>query len=312
MANDYSVDYSIVIPVFCNQGTLSKIYRIIKNSIIDRNRPKSCEIIFVDDGSYDTSLEELLSLKKEDPDTVKIIKFTRNFGQVPAIMAGYEHAKGKYVINISADLQDPPELINEMLNASYQENYDIVAGVRQSRDESLFRVFTSNIFYWLMKKLAFRNMPLGGFDFILISDKVKRIILEEANPFLQGQILWTGYKIKFLPYDRKKREVGGSKWTFSKKITYLIDGVMGYSYLPLRMMSLLGVVVAFLGFLYAIAVLIARIVGNIQTKGWAPLMIVILVLSGIQMLMLGVIGEYLWRTLNQVRHRQNYIIEKIY
>ncbi|MFA5410234.1 MAG: glycosyltransferase, partial [Candidatus Omnitrophota bacterium] len=134
----------------------------------------------------------------------------------------------------------------------------------------------------------------------------------EANPFLQGQILWTGYKIKFLPYKRKKREIGESKWTFSKKVTYLIDGVMGYSYLPLRMMSFIGMIVAFAGFLYAIVVLIARIIGNIPAKGWAPLMIVILVLSGIQMLMLGIIGEYLWRTLNQVRRRQNYIIEKIY
>ena len=157
-------------------------------------------------------------------------------------------------------------------------------------------------------------MPIGGFDFVLISEKVKKIILskQEANAFWQGQILWTGINIKFISYRRAKREIGTSKWTTSKKIKYLIDGVMAYSYFPLRIMSFTGLIVSILGFIYAIDVFVERIFGNVPMKGWAPLMIIILVLSGIQMLMLGIVGEYLWRTLDQVRNRPTYIIDKIY
>ena len=156
-------------------------------------------------------------------------------------------------------------------------------------------------------------MPLGGFDFALLSDTVKNIIInrQEANPFWQGQILWTGYKTRFIPYQRAKREIGESKWTTSKKIKYLIDGVMAYSYFPLRVMSVVGLSLSILGFLYAIVIFFAKIFGSVPIEGWAPLMIIILVLSGIQMLMLGIIGEYLWRTLDQVRNRPQYIIETI-
>lgn len=314
MKNAQKIDYSIVIPVFCNQGTLKKTHKVIQDEIIQYNKSKSYELIFIDDGSYDSSFEELIQLKKQYPENIKIIKFTRNFGQISAILAGYQYTRGKCIINISADLQEPPELVNEMLNYHYKDNYDIVIGTRDSRDESFFRSKTSNIFYRIIKKLIFPNMPKGGFDSVLISDKVKKVVLNEndSNPFWQGQILWTGYKIKFIPYKRKKREVGKSKWTFSKKLKYLIDGVMSYSYFPLRTMSITGLIISLLGFIYAVVIVFARIFGKVQIYGWAPIMILILVLSGIQMLMIGVIGEYLWRTLDQVRNRQKYIIEEIY
>ncbi|MBK7380886.1 MAG: hypothetical protein IPJ03_18180 [Ignavibacteriales bacterium] len=186
--------------------------------------------------------------------------------------------------------------------------------LRESREESYFRRKTSSIFYKLIKHLSFKEMPPGGFDFVLISDKVKKALLNnsESNPFWQGQILSLGYKPKFIPYTRLKREFGISRWTFSKKLKYLIDGVLNYSYLPVRFMSLFGLIVALAGFIYAIYIAIARIFGNVPFTGWAPIMILVLVLSGFQMLMLGIIGEYLWRTLDQVRNRPPYIIEKIY
>ena len=314
MDNDKYIHYSIVIPVYCNQGSLEKTYDKLQEEVVNYNKGKSYEIIFVDDGSYDSSFAELTKLRSRDPEHVKLIKFTRNFGQLAAVTAGYHLAQGKCIINISADMQDPPSLINNMLDAHFNENFEIVICTREARDETLFRTITSKIFYKIMKKLSFNNMPIGGFDFVLISEKVKKIILskQEANAFWQGQILWTGIDIKFIPYRRVKREVGTSKWTTSKKIKYLIDGVMAYSYFPLRIMSVAGLIVSILGFIYAIVIFFAKFFGEVPIQGWAPLMIIILVLSGIQMLMLGIVGEYLWRTLDQVRNRPTYIIDKIY
>lgn len=309
-----TVDYSIIIPVYCNQGSLAKTYDLLKMEVIDKWPDLSYEIIFIDDGSYDDSLAELKKLKAQDSKNIKIVKFSRNFGQVSAILAGYQVSKGRCIINISADLQDPPELINEMFKYHFDEKCEIVVCERQSRDDSFFERQTSKLFYRIMKKLCFPNMPIGGFDFVLLSQRVKDIILKnvETNPFWQGQILFTGFEVKFLQYKRRKREIGKSKWTFSKKTKYLLDGILGYSYFPLRLMSVSGMLIASLGILYAGIIFMAKIFGKVPIKGWAPIMIVILVLSGIQMLMIGIIGEYLWRTLDQVRNRPQYIIEEIY
>ena len=165
-----------------------------------------------------------------------------------------------------------------------------------------------------MRVLSFPNMPEGGFDFALVSLKVKEEIFNrhESNFSWQGSILWTGFDVKFIPYKRKQRKIGVSRWTFSKKIKTLIDGVLSYSYFPIRVMSILGLIVATSGFIYAISIVIAWYFGNVPFTGWAPIMVLVLVLSGFQMLMLGIIGEYLWRTLDQVRNRPPYIIERIF
>ncbi len=308
------IDYSIIIPVYYNEGSIEKTFNILKEKVISKNKELNCELIFIDDGSKDNSFNEISTLKEKNPDLIKIIKFTRNFGQVSAIYAGYQYAKGKCLINIAADLQDPPELINEMISYHLKDKYEIVICTRESREDTYFKRKTSDIFYKLIKKLSFPNMPSGGFDFALISDKVKNIILEkiEANPFWQGQLLWGGHRTKFIPYKRSEREIGKSRWTFSKKIKYLIDGVTSYSYFPLRLMSVVGSLVALVGFLYAILIIFARIFGSVIPYGWAPIMVVVLILSGIQMLMIGIVGEYLWRVLDQVRNRQPYIIEKVW
>ncbi len=306
-------DYSIIVPVYCNEGSLDALYETIKTDVVHHQPLKSYEIIFIDDGSHDASFEKLMQLKNQDPDHIKLIKFTRNFGQVPAVLAGYHYAIGDCIINISADLQDPPALINDMLKFHDDENYEIVIGYREAREESWFRKWTSRMFYTVMKKICFPDMPAGGFDFMLISRKVKEAILSnpETNIFLQGQVLWTGYRKKLIPYTRRQRLHGTSKWSFSKKIKYLIDGILGYSYLPLRAMSFLGILISIFGFAYALMILFSKLFGKIPVEGWAPLMIVVLILSGVQMLMLGVIGEYVWRTLDQVRKRPFYIIEKL-
>lgn len=306
---------SIIVPVYFNQGGIRKTYSQITEVLKCNGDIHEYEIIFIDDGSEDMSLREILEIKAEHPtESIKVIKFTKNFGQIAAIRAGYELSTGDAVINISADLQDPPTLIDRMIQIYLEKEFEIVVCMREEREEGYFRRKTSFLFYKAMKFLSFKNMPVGGFDFVLISDKVKKLLLanNESNPFWQGQILSLGFKTKFIPYKRLKREVGISRWTFSKKLKYLIDGVLNYSYLPVRFMSLLGLIVSFFGFLYAVYIVIARIYGNVPFTGWAPIMILVLVLSGFQMLMLGVIGEYLWRTLDQVRNRLPYVIEKIY
>ncbi|MBN1464513.1 glycosyltransferase [candidate division KSB1 bacterium] len=306
--------YSIIVPVYFNEGELDKTFSELKEKVIDKNPELEGEIIFIDDGSKDKSFHELLEIFKLHPGLVKVIKLTRNFGQASATLAGYNHSKSQCVINISADLQDPPELINEMLKFHFNENYQIVICTREGRDESFIRIFTSKIFYWLMKVLCFANMPIGGFDYALLGKIVKDTIFAkaEANFSWQGSILWSGFSIKFIPYKRRERLVGKSRWTLAKKIKTLIDGVLNYSFFPIRLMSITGIIVATLGFIYAIWIVVAWFYGDVPFTGWAPIMILLLVLSGFQMLMLGIIGEYLWRALDQVRNRPQYIIEKIY
>ncbi len=307
-------DYSIIIPVYYNEGSLTPTVMLLKSEVFDQHPDLHPEVIFVDDGSGDGSLAELLRLQKQYPDLMKVIKLTRNFGQVNAVLAGLAFSQGKCAIFISADGQDPPNLINTMLQAHFEENYDIVACFREGRDESAYRIWTSQVFYRVMRKLSFPNMPQGGFDFALLSRRVVRVLLRnrEATPFFQGQILWTGFNIKFIGYHRLERKVGRSRWTFTKKLTYLMDGVVAYSFFPIRFITAIGVLVAIIGFLYAFIILVTKLIWGLPVTGWAPLMIIILVLGGTQMLMLGIIGEYLWRSLAQSRNRDPYIIDAIY
>jgi len=309
-----NVDYSIVIPVYFNEGCLLPLIRAVDASVLRAQPGLSGEIIFVDDGSEDRSFDELRAAQKEFPAVVKIIKLTRNFGQVGALLAGYNHARGRCVITMSADGQDPPEMINEMLDGFFNQNYEIVICARSGRDESRYRVLTSRLFYFLMRKLTFQNMPEGGFDFCLMGRRALEAFIRncDAYPFFQGQILWTGYKVKFLSYRRQERLAGVSRWTFTKKVTYLLDGMLAYSFAPIRMMSLAGCAFSLLGFCYAGVIVIDRLLLGNSVKGWAPLMIVVLVMGGFQMIMLGIIGEYLWRTLAQVRRRDMYLIDAIY
>lgn len=307
------VDISIVIPVYFNENSVSKTINGIYERVISKQKNYAFEIICIDDGSKDKSFDALLRVKEEYRDLVTIVKFTRNFGQVQAMMAGYKLAKGKCVINISADLQDPPDLMITMIDSYFSKKIPIIIGTRHERNESFYRRTTSKMFYRLMRSLTFPDMPLGGFDFALLGREVVEFLLEstDSNPFWQGQILWTGFPVKFIPYSRLKRSHDKSRWTFGMKMKYLFDGVLGYSYFPLRLMSVLGIILFLSGIIYSIVILINFFFHNLPFKGWAPIMILLLTLSGIQMLMLGIIGEYLWRTLDQVRKRPGYIIETV-
>lgn len=305
------IDISIIIPVYFNEGSIKLTYKVLKEQILSMFPDLNFEIIFIDDGSRDNSYKEMCELKELD-DNVNLIQFTRNFGQVSAFYAGYEFSKGRGILNLAADLQEPPELIVSMIDSFIKKEAMIIAGKRIERDESFYRTKTSQVFYYFMRKLSFSNMPNGGFDIVLLDQKVKDFILEskESNPFWQGQILWSGYSVKFIPYNRQKREIGKSKWTFTKKTKYLLDGVLNYSYAPLRFFSILGIISFLLGIIYTIVIVISYFKGNSPFKGWAPIMIIILLFSGLQFVMMGLIGEYLWRAFEQIKKRPKYLINE--
>jgi glycosyltransferase involved in cell wall biosynthesis len=305
---------SIVLPVYFNEGSLTNQFNLMQEEVIKQYPELSFEVIFVDDGSRDKSIDELTTLYENHPETVKIIQFTRNFGQVNALIAGMSYARGQCVITLSADGQDPVYLINQMLEAYYKENYDVVICHREDREESYYRKITSKLFYSIIRNMSFPNMPQGGFDCHLLSRRALTTLLDnrEAHPFLQGQILYMGYPMKMISYTRLNRKVGKSRWTFRKKYTYMMDGIIGYSFTPIRLMTLIGFLTVISGIIFAISVLFAKLRWGNPAEGWAAVMIAVLILGGIQMLMMGINGEYQWRTLDQVRNRHPYVIKTIY
>jgi glycosyltransferase involved in cell wall biosynthesis len=308
-------DITIVLPVYFNQENLRRTFALLKQEVIDVHPELRFELVCVDDGSGDRSMEVLLELQREQPDVVRVIKLTRNFGQVSALWCGYRHARGRYTVSMSADGQDPARLLNDILDGHIKEGYDVVICAREERDESAYRVLTSRVFYRLVQTLSFSNMPPGGFDLVSMSRRALDIFLQqpETHAFFQGQILWMGFPHKLIPYKREERQGGRSRWTFRKKLTYLIDGVLSYSYAPLRLMSLLGLGCALTGFAYAMLIIVLRLTGHVPVVGLlTPLMVVVLVLGGMQMLMLGIVGEYLWRTLAQTRNRPLYVIDRVF
>jgi polyisoprenyl-phosphate glycosyltransferase len=297
---------SFVIPVFRNEGSIFLTYEKVVSLLSKLNL--DAEFVFVNDGSDDNSLEELISLHNKDA-IVKVISFSRNFGQVPAIIAGLKEVTGDAVVVMSADLQEPIELVEEMIS-KWKAGNEIVIGHRIDREDGFIANKASNIFYKLMKYVN-PKMPKGGFDFILIDRKALNILnqIDERNRFFQGDILWLGFNTAFIPYTRLKRTIGKSQWTLSKKLKYFLDGLLNTSYIPIRLMSLLGICFSCFGFLYAIIIAYNRWVNNTPFDGWAPIMILILIIGGLTMLMLGIIGEYVWRTYDETRKRPIYIIK---
>ena len=307
------VDFSIIIPVYCNSETLDELMLQIDTRIIKKNRNLAGQVVFCDDGSIDNSYNKLLDINQQFPNT-KIIRLTRNFGQIPAILCGLENIESKTYIVLSADLQDPVILINDFLEQHFKEGFEIVLGERVARDDSFINKITAKLFYKIISKLSFPDYPTGGFDYFLISKKIRDLIIRmnQSNPFLQGEIFYTGFKTKRIPYKRRKRLLGKSKTTLSKKITFFIDGILSYSFYPLRIMSFLGFFLFLIAIILSIILIIAKL-NNYGTYplGWASSTLLVLVLNAIQMMFLGIIGEYLWRTLAQVRNKPKYIIDTI-
>ena len=303
---------SIVVPVYYNELNLPDTIPELL-SLEEQIPEYRLELVFVDDGSQDNSLGILLEFQMKYPDKIKIVKLTRNFGSMPAILAGLTEATGDCVGMIAADLQDPPELFLEMLHY-WELGTKSIFAVRQDREDPFFSKKFSLLYYRLVRNFAIRDYPEGGFDFFLIDKQVVGEIknIREKNTNLMTLIFWLGYKPILLPYIRKERKKGKSRWTFAKKIKLFVDTFVSFSFAPIRILSILGSLVALLSFFYAITVFVLWMFGKIPVQGWTPMMLVITFAAGLQMSMLGVLGEYLWRVLDEVRRRPPYVIDKIY
>jgi len=302
---------SFVIPVFRNERAVTMTYQQIRQVLASDLSTYGYEVIFIDDGSDDGSLEELLTIRNADPN-VQVVSFTRNFGQMAAILAGFKQATGDLIVQLSADLQDPIGLVPQMV-AAYERGSEVVACHREHREDGLSRRLTSRVLYGILR-LSLPQIPSGGFDYILLDRKVVDAFnsVDVRNRFFQGDILWFGYRTTFIPYTRLKREIGKSQYTFGKRLKNSLDAILDSSYLPIRFISLVGVITAFVGFLYAVDIVYEKLRHNIPLTGWAPIMILILVIGGVLMLMLGIIGEYVWRIYDEVKGKPNYIVRQIY
>jgi polyisoprenyl-phosphate glycosyltransferase len=303
---------SIVVPTYHNARSLADLLARFQE-LAARNAADEFEFVFVEDGSVDNTFEVLQALIAGEP-RMRVIKLSRNFGSNAALLAGINQARGDVVAAIAADLQDPPELIDAMLT-HWREGRKVVLAARASRRDPGPTALLANIFYALFRRFAIRTMPKGGFDFFLIDRQICDLIagIEESNAYLMGLILWLGFDPAVIYYDRRQRQesYGRSMWTFTKKLKYFIDSFVAFSYVPVRAASLLGFAFSALGLLYALWVGAARLFFGIPATGWASLMMVLLVVSGVQMLMTGILGEYLWRNLEETRSRPRFIIERV-
>lgn len=299
---------SIIIPVYFNEDNLNPLYEDIRQKIIN-TIDFEYEIIFVDDGSRDNSYAVMKELARIDRH-IKIISLSRNFGSHAAILCGLAKCTGDCAVIKAADLQEPTELIVEMVDR-WKKGNNVVLAVREGREESKRQKVFADLYYGLVRKTALPNMPKGGFDVYLIDRKVIDVLmaLDERNSALTGQILWSGFKTDEVYYTRLARKIGSSKWTLKKKIRLVTDTLFSFSALPIKVVSLVGMFSFFGALVWAVLVLIFKLSGHIQVSGWTTLFIFNLFSFGIIMLTLGILGEYLWRTFDASRNRPPYIIE---
>lgn len=302
---------SVVVPVYRNRETLVETCRRVMDVHRENFPHLGLEMVFVDDGCPDGSWNGLLDIRAANPDVVRLVKLSRNFGQVSAILAGYEAATGDAVVTISADLQDPTHIIAQMVE-HWRNGVEVVIAHRDSRNDDVAATLFSKIAYGFARR-ANPRIPKGGFDFLLLSRRAVDILkaFKGRHRFFQGDVLWLGLPTAFIPYARERREQGRSGWTFAKKFKYFNDLILDSSYLPIRLMSSLGVGIASIGLIYAAVIVATWFSNRTPFQGWAPIMITLLVVGGLIMMMLGVIGEYIWRIYDDVKQRPLYIVEKV-
>ena len=301
---------AIVVPVFNERENLPRFYAAVAE-VIATMPDYDWEFVFVDDGSRDGSFEVLTRLRETDR-RVQALRFPRNFGSHVAIAAGVDYCRGDAAIVMAADLQDPPALIRDFV-ARWREGYDVVWGARTGRDDSAVRSFGMSMFYRLVRRYAIPSYPAGGTgSFCLISAPVIAAFREcqERNRLTFGLVAWSGFRASEVPYHRPRRLAGASSWTLRKMFKAALDTFIAFSSLPIRTISFLGILVSGLSFLFGVYVFVNQIFFGTRVQGWSSVMLVVLVLGGVQLLMIGVLGEYLQRILDEARGRPLYVIER--
>jgi dolichol-phosphate mannosyltransferase len=304
-------EISIIIPVFNNQGSIKPLgVKLVEIKKILEQDNKNLEIVFVEDGSSDHSLEELINFKKIC-NNVKIIKLLKNYGSGNAIQVGFKNSSGKYISMLSADLQDDPDLILKMYDIIKNSNENLVVCERENRNDKFTTILFAKIFYKILKTYVIKNYPINGFDIFMIKKELlKDLNLETLNPTISYAIMSMGYKPIKIFYSRKKRDYGKSQWTFKKKIDLFWNIFIRYSNLPVKIISRFGLIFSLISILYGIYVLIIKLFFNIPVQGFATLAVLISFLSSIIIFMLGFIGEYLVRIYQIVDKTNKVIIEK--
>ena len=303
------MDLSVIIPIYNEESNIAELYRRLHGVLDGMSLTGGYELIFVNDGSHDQSLPMLKALAEQD-ERVRYFDFSRNFGHQIAVSAGLDHARGDAISIIDADLQDPPELIVD-LYAKLRQGYDVVYAKRRSRQgESYAKKLTAKLFYRILARITRVSIPVDTGDFRIISRRIVLTLrqMPEQHKFLRGQIAWVGFRQTFVEYDRAERAGGETGYTYRKMLSFALDGITSFSDAPLKAATVMGFTVSGVAFLLMLYTLYARLVRHDYEPGWASLMMSILFLGGVQLIAVGVIGEYIARLSANVRQRPLYII----
>lgn len=307
LENPFRPMLTVVTPAYCEAKSLPRLYERLRLAL----EGEDWQWIVVDDHSQDDTFKTMRDLAAKDG-RVRALRLSRNSGSHIALICGIQHAEGDCVVCLSADGQDPPELIPDML-ARWRQGSQVVFAARAAREhDPVATRLTARLYYAIMRRvIGMTEMPERGFDFFLLDRAVVEALgrVRERNINLLAVITWMGFRTSVLEYDRQAREEGSSKWTLAKKLKLAIDSMVSFSYLPIRMMGLIGLVTAAAGLIY-VGVIIANAFLSRPAEGWSEMMAAILVLGGLQMIMLSVLGEYLWRTLDEARGRPRFLIEE--
>lgn len=301
---------SIIIPVYYNEENLQDLYADIKEKAIPHLA--DYEIVMVDDGSGDDSWKIMNEIRMKDPEHVKCVKLSRNFGEHAALLAGFSICTGDCAVTKQADLQEDSALIPQMYE-SWKKGNDVVLAVRKSRVDSAGEKAAAGLYYKIINRFVTREMPEEGTDCYLLDRKVIEVIkkFDERNSSLTLQVLWAGFKTERVYFDRQGREKGKGRWTFAKKFKLAADSLLSFSYLPIRLMTWMGVIFDVLSLILIINVIIEYFCVGVTVRGWTMLVCIVLFAAGAIMFMLGVIGEYVWRTLDASRNRPPFLIDEI-
>lgn len=303
------MELSVVIPVYNEEENIKPLYQRLKAVL--KELTDAHEIIYVDDGSKDRTVDLVEALRAEDS-KVKLVSFSRNFGHEMANSAGFRKACGEAVVIIDGDLQDPPELIKEMYQ-KYLDGFDVVYAKRIKRDrESLLKKMTSKIFYRFMKYMSYVELPLDTGDFRLLSRRVVDEInqMNEHNRFFRGITHWVGFNVTYVEFNRSGRHAGKTKYNYFKLMKLALDAILSFSYKPLKLFSFFGIMTSIFSFLFMIYWMIYKLITDNPIEGWTSTITIILFFFGILMLQISILGEYIARIYEEVRRRPLYIIQK--
>lgn len=303
---------SVIVPCYNEEESVELFYEeLTRNDPYFAQKDMELELLYIDDGSVDRTVEEIRKLRDRD-ERVHLVSFSRNFGKEAAMFAGMEHSRGDYVVIMDVDLQDPPSLLPQMLEG-IEEGYDSVATRRVSRKgEPPVRSFFARMFYRLMKKISRTEIMDGARDYRLMTRQMVNAILsmKEYNRFTKGIFGWVGFRTKWLEYENVERARGETKWNFWKLFLYSLDGITAFSTIPLMIASVVGVLFCFLAFVMIIFIIVRKLVFGDPVSGWPSLVCIMLFLSGVQFFCTGILGQYLAKTYMEVKRRPIYLVKE--